>query len=579
MKSHFVMGVVASSLLSVVALAASPDAPPAPRTHSSGKRQKQPNFVFIMTDDQDLHLGSLEYQPVVQEQFLKKGTAFKKHFCTAAHNTNVTHVIWPYGGFRKFVDQGLNEQYLPVWLQQFGYNTYYAGKLMNGHSVDYYDKPRPAGWTRSNFLIDPKSYDYWNPSMVLDDGEVQSHEGKYSTDLVANSSTDFLDDALAAGKPFFLGVAPIGPHSGPGFSMPSPAERHKDMFPGVKVPRKENFNPDQIRSSAVNYFGNLPKISDDHLEYYDEFYRARLQSLQAVDDLVASIISKLEANPEVLENTYLFYTTDNGYHIGQHRLPPGKTCSIEEDINIPFIVRGPGIAAGEVAKFPTSHTDVVPTLFDLAGIPLHNDFDGVPIPVTKENQQKNKLKPEHVTVEYWGPGLKEGDKIIGKEKIIHQNTYKALRVIGDGYDLSYTVYCTNEHELYDITDDPFQMNNLYVSELTKSGFKVPELVARLDALLVTLKNCKGRTCQHPWETLFPNEEAASLRDAMDAKYDSFFKKQEKVEFLGCNNAYIPELEGPLGSQPFTVVGNEAKQAQIGEDVDEGNHGEGIVVPF
>lgn len=110
----------------------------------------------------------------------------------------------------------------------------------------------------------------------------------------------------------------------------------------------------------------------------------------------------------VLDNTYIIYTSDNGYHIGQHRLPPGKTTCIEEDINVPFVVRGPGVAKGAVYNKPTTHTDIVPTLFTLADIALHDDFDGEPIPVTTELQKQVTEKSEHVNVEYWGDGILEG---------------------------------------------------------------------------------------------------------------------------------------------------------------------------
>lgn len=140
----------------------------------------------------------------------------------------------------------------------------------------------------------------------------------------------------------------------------------------------------------------------------DLFYRRRIQSLQAVDEIVASVVEKLSENPEVLANTYIIYTSDNGFHIGQHRLPPGKTCNIEEDINVPFVVRGPGVAKGAAYNQPTTHTDIVPTLFTLANISLHDDFDGEPIPVTTELQQQVLAKSEHVNVEFWGDGVVEG---------------------------------------------------------------------------------------------------------------------------------------------------------------------------
>jgi arylsulfatase A-like enzyme len=103
------------------------------------------------------------------------------------------------------------------------------------------------------------------------------------------------------------------------------------------------------------------------------------------------------------------YTTDNGFHIGQHRLPPGKTCAIEEDINIPFFVRGPGVEKGKTVSFPTTHTDIVPTLFELAGLPLSKEFDGEPIPVTSKMQEDAPQKSEHVNVEFWGVGIFEGE--------------------------------------------------------------------------------------------------------------------------------------------------------------------------
>ena len=134
---------------------------PAALTQRNEDHRARPNLIIIQTDDQDLHLGSLNYQPAVQKHFAGQGTFFSKHFCTvsqccpsrvswltgrAAHNTNVTSVKPPYGGYPKFVHEGWNDNYLPVWLQEAGYNTYYAGKLMNGHNTTNYNKPYPKGW-------------------------------------------------------------------------------------------------------------------------------------------------------------------------------------------------------------------------------------------------------------------------------------------------------------------------------------------------------------------------------------------------------------------------------------------------
>ncbi|KAJ6442199.1 arylsulfatase [Purpureocillium lavendulum] len=543
---------------------------------TSGKPAGKPNIIFIMTDDQDLHLNSLDYQPILKKHFADKGTSFRKHFCTvslccpsrvslltgkAAHNTNVTDVslrLTEAGGYTKFVAEGLNDKYLPVWLQAAGYNTYYTGKLMNGHTIQTYKAPYAKGWTRSDFLIDPNTYRYLNASTVLDNGDYKFNPGKYSTDLIAERAVEFLGDAINGKKPFFLGVTPIGPHSetvlGEGatkFLAPIPADRHKDLFPHVKVPRGGNFNPDQ--AGAVSYF-DIPKLTDGQVQYNDNFHRRRLQALQAVDELVDDIVTKLEAHPDVLANTYLFYTSDNGFHISNHRLPPGKTCSREEDINIPFLARGPGIAAGKVASFPTSHTDLVPTFFELAGIPLHDDFDGVPIPLTQKSQRDKKAKHEHVNVEFWGSGLAEGTAFSNLVGRFGNNTYKTLRIVADKYDFSYTVWCTNEHELYNIKDDPSQLKNLYGSKGRASGFAIPELTARLDALLLTLKSCKGKACRDPWQTLFPKGNVKTLQEAYNCRYNRFFSEQEKVTFSRCLPGYITSAEGALAPIPYGAKG-------------------------
>jgi arylsulfatase len=227
--------------------------------------------------------------------------------------------------------------------------------------------------------------------------------------------------------------------------------------------------------SGASWVHSLPRLNTSQLDYMDSYYRARLQSLQAVDELVADVISQLEKY-NLLENTYIFYTSDNGFHIGQHRMVPGKGCPYEEDVNIPMIIRGPQVPRSKKVDFVTSHTDVMPTLFDLAGIELREDFDGLPMPLTPGGLAHARKDPrrEHVSVEYWGSNLAEGEvgadlaagtpsksglKLIAAVDIrltssfllviYGNNTYKAMRIISDRYDLFYSVWCTNEHELYD----------------------------------------------------------------------------------------------------------------------------------
>lgn len=127
-----------------------------------------------------------------------------------------------------------------------------------------------------------------------------------------------------------------------------------------------------------------------------------------MDELVDALVTRLETSRQ-LDNTYIIYTSDNGYHIGQHRLPPGKTCGFEEDIRVPFFIRGPGVPSNKTEDAVTTHIDLAPTIFDLAQIPLREDFDGTPIPLPGASDTVHP-RHEHVTVEYWGQAYLEGEK-------------------------------------------------------------------------------------------------------------------------------------------------------------------------
>lgn len=141
------------------------------------------------------------------------------------------------------------------------------------------------------------------------------------------------------------------------------------------------------------------------IDYEDHYYRQRLRALQGVDELVEKLVSRLEESGEI-DNTYIIYTSDNGFHIGQHRMPPGKTTGFEEDIRVPFFIRGPGIPEGKTEDSVSTHIDLVPTFFELAGLPLRDDFDGTPLPIKR---QSASISHEHVTVELWGTAVLEGD--------------------------------------------------------------------------------------------------------------------------------------------------------------------------
>ncbi|KAJ5912375.1 hypothetical protein N7504_001258 [Penicillium tannophilum] len=563
---------------------------------------KQPNILFILTDDQGKHVGGLDHMPKLQvnnptenracncsltlakEHLVEKGVSYPKHYCSIAlccpsranlwtgrmpHNTNVTDVGLPYGGYPKVVEAGWNDNYLPLWMQDAGYNTYYVGKLWNAHTEENYNKPYARGFNSSDFLLDPWTYRYYYARMTRNGNPPVHYNGNYSTDVIAEKASGFLDEAIAQDRPWMLTVAPNAPHANGSaengatwFGEPEYAPRHADLFKDAKAPRDSSFN--KLIQGAVSWTENVPELNQTEVDYIDVFQRCRLRALQAVDDMVGDLIEQLDKAGE-LDNTYIFYSTDNGYHLGQHRLQPGKNCGYETDINVPLIVRGPGIPENQTLNAVTSHTDLAPTFLSIANS-TREGLDGKAIPTTVAASNADN-KTEHVAIEYWGLAVPEGIYGYASNKLnevgnsYKNNTYKGIRLVSDNYSLYYAVWCTNEKELYNLKDDPDQTINLAANPSQHENFKIAnrdltQIMSRLDALMMVLKSCQGDECRYPWRQLHPKGQVGSLAEALVSGFDTFYEDQPKVTFSACELGYIV---GSEGAQKFDVYGGGVRE--------------------
>jgi arylsulfatase A-like enzyme len=180
--------------------------------------------------------------------------------------------------------------------------------------VENYDKPYVNGFTSSDFLLDPYTYQYLNSAFQRNRSPPTHYAGNYSTDVLASKAYGFIDEAAESNEPFFLVAAPIAPHSNvgprvngaPAFTAPISAARHEHLFKDAKVPRTANFNPKEPSGTA--WIRKLERQSEENVGYNDEFYRLRLRALQAVDELVEGVIERLEKHG-LLNNTYVIYSS------------------------------------------------------------------------------------------------------------------------------------------------------------------------------------------------------------------------------------------------------------------------------
>ncbi|KAK3846386.1 MAG: alkaline-phosphatase-like protein [Linnemannia gamsii] len=476
-----------------------------------------PNFLVFLTDDQDRRINSLDYQPLVQKYLRDQGTEFTNYFTTTAmccpsrvslwsgqfaHNHNVTDESPPHGSYTKFVSQKLDQNWLPTWLQQAGYSNNYIGKFINGVSPAL--KQAPKGFDTAHWepLVAPNIYTFYDPVFSINNGPLTRYQGLYQTDVISDKSVEILDKlAQNKSQPFLFVISPTAPHdevwsngNGTIFTPPVPAKRHEHLFKDVKVPRHPNFNPK--KNDKPSWVGTLPRLTDDQVAALDAKYRARLQSLQATDELVERVIKRLE------------------HH---------------EDTNIPFIIRGPGIARGKKSNAVATHTHFPATVLHLANLPVPDSLDAHSIPVLDNKSLYGKDQPtEAFSVEFWSQAFMENTTAR-----FDANTYKSVRLIGQGYSLLYTVWCTGEKEYYDLVEDPFQVKNIYKS--TKPAF-----LNRLDALLNVLRTCKGPTCRDPWTVIHPS--VRSLKDALNKKFDKFYADLPKFAFKECLHYYNPTNE-------------------------------------
>jgi arylsulfatase A-like enzyme len=257
--------------------------------------------------------------------------------------------------------------------------------------------------------------------------------------------------------------------------------------------------------------GDNPPLSAEQKQYMKELHRKRLQSMLAVDDMIGGLIEALRQSNE-LDNTYIFFTSDNGFHLGQHRLGAGKWTAYEEDIRVPLVVRGPGVPEGRTLEHLVLNNDLAPTFADLAGAKPPSFVDGRSLkplldaePTPEEDwrqafvveavaERSGVAQAPFVNESSVRPLLtgdplpKDWRRTSAATAELHEGWgrpwLKALRT--ENY--LYVDYKTGEHELYDLRKDPHQLHNYYKTAS-------PRLIKRLEARLDTLRQCAGAECR------------------------------------------------------------------------------------
>jgi arylsulfatase A-like enzyme len=291
-----------------------------------------------------------------------------------------------------------------------------------------------------------------------------SSDSDYLTDVLSNASADFIRRSVDQfpSQPFMLYIAPYTPHT-----PATPAPRHLSAFKGIQAPRTSSFNESDM-SDKPNWIRSLPLLNSKQVSSIDKLYRKRRQTLLSVDDLIQNVVNTLQAKGQ-LANTYIFFTSDNGYHQGQHRMPSGKNTGFEEDIRIPLMVRGPGVPSHKTVDHLTANVDYASTFAEIAGVSIPSFVDGRSLMPFLRGQNPSSWR-KALLLEHKGG---QGSQILGTQGIrevadpwdvigpageFTPNPFFGLRV-DDG--TTYIEYDNGDHELYDNQHDATQLRNSY----------------------------------------------------------------------------------------------------------------------
>jgi N-acetylglucosamine-6-sulfatase len=504
-------------------------------SRSLAAEDSPPNVLMILTDDQ--RYDELESMPSVRELIADEGVTFERAYvsyplcCPSraslltglyAHNHDVQGNSAPRGGWAKFQESG-EQNALPVRLQDAGYRTGLAGKYMNGYLRDRPETPaKPPGWdfwsaktSEGNFL---DFYYNFNLASSVDQSDPMAYEeygfapGDYMTDVVGAKALQFLEGHQEDTGPFMLAFWPGGPH----FPF-EPAPRHWGLEGGHKLEPLAGSNEQDISDKPAWLRKVTRKISKASLRRIAGERRRRLEQLMSVDEAVGSLIAELERTGE-LDNTYVVFTSDNGYFRGEHRIPSGKFLSYEPSARVPLIIRGPGLPAGEMSRELVSLVDVPQTILEIATGSIDPAADGRSLLPYASDPDSRSTRP--LVIEgFSGGSIDDGDaSVSGSEG----NPAAGLIGVGDleqepasptadryqkagtraqitwrapGYltvrtgRYAFTSYSNGELELYDMKRDPAQLQNVAANR------RYIYVKRWLSDLLVEISNCSGEACR------------------------------------------------------------------------------------
>jgi arylsulfatase A-like enzyme len=563
----------------------------------------RPNIVLIQTDDQTLDQLYAEYQapgggnvvamPNTRALIAEKGATFTQYYTPYplcgpsrvslltgryAHNDKVRGNVPPNGGYPGFASRAAFNHNIAVWLQNAGYRTIHVGKFLNAYGDAPYDNGLtvPPGWNAWHTTVHSDTNHYFYGYELNNNGKIEGPYGDsgswetreygqkddfgcpyaplnglpclYETDVFSRIASEEMQ-GTPEGTPFYLQLdysAPHGDFRRP--AGPEPAPRENETFAGAPFPHgpAEGFNEGNVNDKP-RFIREAPYISPTEQHTYRVYYQKALESLRAVDDGVKQVVDTLGAMHR-LRNTYIIFTSDNGFFYGEHRLTGGKFLAYEPSTHLPLLIRGPGIKPDSETGQLASTVDIAPTILELAGAKADKSMDGESLypyghnpelrkntPVlfesfvqTDDVEQNGGANPEGISYGRAGEAgassvrarVGNGGGGASASVVAPPKNYYGIRL----GQYKYIEWPDGEKELYDLEKDPFELNN----KIRDKNFA--PIRAFLHRELLRLEECVGWKCRVAApEVPLTRQQQLKIKREKEKKQREREKRQEERE--------------------------------------------------
>jgi arylsulfatase A-like enzyme len=472
----------------------------------------RPNIVVIQTDDQTAASLNRRTMPATMRLLADKGTTFSEYVtasplcCPSRASLETGQYPHNHGiesnspGYGNLVGK---HNTLPTWLQRAGYRTAHLGKTMNNYPEFARDEADPApGWDEWVTLLQPYSYYDYELAENGERVEYGDSRGEYLTTVLNRKAARIAREFAAGPDPFYIQLDQLAPHgqseekrgSCGKNALPLPGDFRR--FAREQLPEPPSFDEEDV-TDKPEFRRLLDRLPEARVQGIRDNYRCRIASLRAVDRGVERIHRELGRAGE-LGNTVFVFTSDNGFLQGEHRIPGQKAQAFEEAIRVPMVIRAPravrdGLPREPESDVPVANIDLAPTFLELAGASACRDADRC------RTLDGRSLLP---LLQGSGMGWPRQRGILTTFESGHKkNTasescaFGAVRTPAFSYVEHSAVpdretgVCApaDERELYDLRNDPFQLDNLDADERAE----VREVKLGLAIRLAALSRCAG----------------------------------------------------------------------------------------